>query len=196
MAKKMMIVCGSPRKNGNTNTLAGWVAEAAEAAGAEVETVDAANLDYKTNGCLGCMKCQASEAFECAIEDEASEVLRRMGAADVVVFATPVYYAGPTAQLKLLLDRTFSLIKINIEDESVTPVREGQVHALVATSGGDMKDGLNLLEQVFQAEAGFTGLDLKTLLVPRAPLEPGQMADNAELKDKAAALGKALATGG
>ena len=51
MSKKIMIICGSPRKKGNTMTLVNWVKSGAEEAGAKVELVDAAHLKYKTNGC-------------------------------------------------------------------------------------------------------------------------------------------------
>jgi multimeric flavodoxin WrbA len=193
MAKKIMILCGSPRKKGNTNTLVGWVSEGATEAGAEVEIVDATNLQYNTNGCTACMGCQKSEKFECVIEDEARDVLRRVGQADVLAFATPVYFFGPTAQLKLLIDRMFSLVKVNPADGSVHHVKEDPAYALVATSGGDMSDGLGLVEQTFETLAGFTGGRLEKLLVPNAPQDPAETASNGDLKNRALALGRKLA---
>ena len=194
MARKVMIVCGSPRKTGNTNTLAGWVAEGATEAGAEVEIVDAAKMKYKANGCTACMSCQKSEKFECVIEDEASDVLRRIGRADVLVFATPVYFFGPTAQLKLLLDRMFSLVKIDPADGSTRRAKENPVYALIATSGGDMSAGLGLVEHTFDTMAEFTGGRLDKLLVPNAPHDPAETAANGELKNKALGLGRKLAS--
>jgi len=193
MTKKIMILCGSPRTKGNTNTLVGWVAEGAAEGGAQVEIIDAANLEYKTNGCTACMGCQKSEEFECVIEDEARDVLRRMGKADVLVFATPVYFFGPTAQLKLLIDRMFSLVKVNTADGSVRHAKEDPAYALVATAAGDMSDGLGLLEQTFDTLARFTGGRLEKLLVPNAPQDPAETASNGDLKNKALALGRKLA---
>jgi len=193
MAKSIMILCGSPRAKGNTNTIVGWVADAAKAAGADVEVVDAANLDYKANGCTACMGCQKSETFECVIEDEASDVLRRLARADVVVFATPVYFFGPTAQLKLLLDRMFCLVKINPADGSVRHARDDQACALIATAGGGMDDGLALVVKTFETVAAFTGVELAKLLLPNAPMDPADTAVNVELKAQAEALGRQLA---
>jgi len=62
-----MIICRSPRKNGNTMTLVNWVKTRAE-----VEIIDAAHLNYKTNGCVSCYKRQESDEFKCVIKDEAS----------------------------------------------------------------------------------------------------------------------------
>ena len=188
MARKIMILCGSPRAKGNTNTLAGWVAGGAAEAGADVEIVDAANLDYKANGCRACMGCQKSEKFECVIDDEAAVVLRRIGEADVVVFATPVYFFGPTAQLKLLMDRMFSLVKIDPADGSVRHAKDDLAYALVATAGGGMNDGLSLVEQTFDTLAAFTGGSLAKLLVPNAPQNPAETASDGDLKDRARSL--------
>ena len=193
MARSIMILCGSPRAKGNTNTLVGWVAEAAAGAGANVEVVDAAHLDYKANGCTACMGCQKSEKFECVIEDEASDVLRRMAVADVLVFATPVYCFGPTAQLKLLLDRTFCLVKINPADGSRRQARDRDLCGLIATAGGGMDDGLGMVEQTFDAYGAFAGVEMANLLVPGAPMDPAQTARSADLKTKAEALGRKLA---
>ena len=193
VAKKIMILCGSPRKKGNTNTLVGWVAGGATEAGADVEVVDAASLDYKANGCTACMGCQKSEKFECVIDDEASAVLRRIGEADVVVFATPVYFFGPTAQLKLLLDRMFSLIKIDPAGGPVRHANSDPTYALVATAGGDMDDGLGIVAQTFDTLAAFTGGSLAKLLVPNAADNPADTAGDSDLKDRAWSLGRQVA---
>ena len=193
MARKIMILCGSPRTKGNTNTLAGWFAEGATEAGADVEIVDAANLEYKSNGCTACGSCQKSEKFGCVIEDEASDVLLRVGQADVVVFATPVYFFGVTAQLKLLMDRMHSLIKFNPADKSVRRPNCDQNYAVLATAGGDMNGGLGLVGQTFETLAGFTGAKVEKLLVPHAPQDPGETAKNTDLKNKARQFGTKLA---
>ena len=141
MAKKIMIVTGSPRSNGNTNTLAGWIAEAARGEGAEVEVVNAASLDYKVNGCIACMGCQALPEYECVVHDAAVPILARMPKADVLVFATPVYFFGISAQLKLLMDRMFSLVKLKPEENKLEHAMGGKTLALVASGGGDVGSG-------------------------------------------------------
>ena len=141
MSKKIMILSGSPRKNGNTNTVVGWFIEGAREAGAEVELIDAASLKSKFNGCIACLGCQKSDKFECEVDDEIKPVLAQIPEKDVLVFATPVYFFGPNAQLKLILDRMYSLIKFK-------PYTREIVHNLIhiklgfiSTGGGDFNGG-------------------------------------------------------
>ncbi len=61
MAKKIMVLSGSPRKNGNTSTVVNWFIEGAKAAGAEVELVDLTKLKSTHHGCIGCLGCQKSD---------------------------------------------------------------------------------------------------------------------------------------
>ena len=138
MAKKIMVLCSSPRKDGNTNTVVNWAVEAATEAGAEVETIDVANLNYKVNGCIACMKCQQSEKFECAVADDAQPIIARIPEFDVLVLATPIYFMGPNAQLKLIVDRTFSLFKFNPQTEEITHNLAGKTLALIATAAGKL----------------------------------------------------------
>ena len=192
MSKKIMIVCGSPRKHGNTNRVVGWAADAARQAGAQVEIVDAARLDYKTNGCTACMSCQKSEDYGCVIDDEAKPVIARMTGADALVISSPVYWMGPTAQLKLLLDRMFSLFKLAVE-----PIRSGlkdnATLAVISTAAGSMDEGLSLVENTFKLTADFFHFPFHSILLPHAPENPEDIETNAELKEEAATLGKALA---
>ena len=191
MGKKIAIVCGSPRKQGNTNRVAAWVADAAREAGADVELIDAVGLDYGTNGCTACMACQQSDEYRCVIDDELSPILARLPDAHVVVFASPVYWHGPTAQLKLFMDRMFSLVKVGATP--FTTAFDETAFALIATSGGGMEHGLGLLEETFKLAAGLMQVPFDSLLVPFAPQNPDEIEDKAELKEKAAAFGRRLA---
>jgi multimeric flavodoxin WrbA len=192
MAKKIMIVTGSPRKGGNTMTLAAWVAEGAREAGAEVEIVNAAALDYKTNGCTACNGCQESEKYGCIIKDEASPIIARIPEMDVLVLATPIYFMGFSAQIKLLLDRFYSLMKINPEDHTFKHELGDMEWALIASGGGDEGSGLGLVEANMNAIAGFFQKKPKVLKVPFAPAAPGEIDTNLELKDKALDFGQGL----
>lgn len=193
MAKKIMVLAGSPRKNGNTNTVTGWFVDAAREKGAEVELVDAAQLKYKVNGCTECMGCQQSDKYECVIDDEASPVIARMPQFDALVFATPVFWFGPSAQLKLLLDRTFALIKF--DEETGEPISEnftGKTLCLIATAGGDQEGGLDLLDSVFRTATVFLHCRYESLLVPFAPHDPQEMADRTDVKEQAVDLAQKL----
>jgi multimeric flavodoxin WrbA len=191
MSKKIMIVCGSPNKRGNTNRVVEWVAGAAQEAGADVEIIDAAHLDYKTNGCIACMGCQKSDEYRCVIDDDATPIIARMPEADAVVLASPVYWHGPTAQFKLLGDRMFSLVKF--ATHPFTTALEGTTLAVIGTAAGPPEGGLELMEQVFRLAAENLSLPFESLLVPEAPRDPEELEGNAEIREKAAALGRKLA---
>lgn len=101
MSKKVLILSSSPRKGGNSETLAAAFAKGALEAGNLVETV---HLREKSYGfCRGCLACQ--KLGHCVIRDDAVEVTAKMHDADVLVFATPVYYYSVSGQLKTMLDR-------------------------------------------------------------------------------------------
>ena len=193
MAKKMLFLCGSPRKTGNTNTVAGWVVEGAKAAGANVEVIDVAHLKSRNNGCIGCMGCQKSDKYECVVDDEVKPVLARIPEMDVVVFATPTYFFGPSAQLKLFMDRMYSLIKID-PAKGLYEHNLGHLKwALICTGGGDINPGIGLVEQTFKTVAGFVGSECSSLLVPFASMYSDDLKQDKKLCDKAKAFGRTLA---
>ena len=102
MGKAVLIVSSSPRKNGNSEALADAFAKGAREAGHSVETV---RLREKQLGfCKGCLACL--KLGHCVIQDDAVEIAAKMHDADVLVFATPVYYYySVCGQLKTMLDR-------------------------------------------------------------------------------------------
>ena len=101
MSKKVLIISSSPRKGGNSETLAAAFAKGAQEAGHQVETVF---LREKQVGfCKGCFACL--KLGRCVIQDDAVEIAAKMHDADVLVFATPVYYYCVSGQLKTMLDR-------------------------------------------------------------------------------------------
>ena len=101
MRKNVLILSSSPRKGGNSETLAAAFAKGAQEAGNQVETVYLREKQY--GFCKGCLACQ--KLGHCVIKDDAVEIAARMHDADVLVFATPVYYYSVSGQLKTMLDR-------------------------------------------------------------------------------------------
>ena len=99
--KKVLIVSTSPRINSNSEALAKAFAKGAQEAGHEAELI---SLRGKTvNFCRGCFVCQ--EKQRCVIRDDADEICQKALHADVLVFATPIYYYEMSGQLKTMLDR-------------------------------------------------------------------------------------------
>ena len=109
MKKNILILSTSPRKNGNSEMLAREFARGAEEAGHNVELL---SLHDKTIGfCKGCLACL--KAGHCVIKDDAAEIAAKMHDADVLVFAaeviafaTPIYFYEMCGQMKTLLDRS------------------------------------------------------------------------------------------
>ena len=103
MGKKILILAGSPRKNGNSAALCRAFARGAEESGHQVETVFL--RDRKIGYCLACYHCQKGGGV-CAIKDDMAGILDSMNDADVIVMASPVYFYSVDAQMKALIDRT------------------------------------------------------------------------------------------
>lgn len=98
---KIVLLQGSPNKKGSTNILAENFTKGAESAGHSVRRFDLAGM--KIRPCTGCVAC----GYEgpCVQKDENETIRQAMLEADMVVFATPLYYYGMSAQLKIVVDR-------------------------------------------------------------------------------------------
>lgn len=190
MPKKILILSGSPKKDGNTASLVNWFAEGARSKAAEVEIVHTAFLKYKSAGCTSCRVCQKTEKYECAVNDEAKPVLKKMADVDVIVMATPLYFFAASAQLKLVLDRMFSLYKWDNEAGTVRTPLTGKTLVLMASAYEDV--GLDALEKPFALTAGYTGMKFMSLLAANAGVSGG-IRDNADMREKAVALGEKAA---
>ena len=101
MSKKVLVISTSPRRGGNSDTLAEEFARGAREAGNDVEKV--ALYDKTIGFCKGCLACQRTK--RCVIRDDADAIAQKMLTADVIAFATPVYYYGMCGQMKTMLDR-------------------------------------------------------------------------------------------
>lgn len=98
---KIVLLEGSPNKNGSSNTLANAFIEGAKEAGHSVDVIGAAHANI--HPCTGCIHC----GYEgpCVQKDDVDDIRARVLAADMMVFVTPLYYYGMSAQLKTLVDR-------------------------------------------------------------------------------------------
>lgn len=187
MGKKILVLSGSPKKNGNTATLVKWFAEGARSKGAEVEIIETALLKYKSLGCNSCRACQKIKEYRCIIEDDARPVLAKMAKVDVIIMATPLYFFSASAQLKLVFDRMFSLYKWDNKTGTMKTPLEGKTLVLIGSAYENV--GLRDLERPFKLTAGYTSMNFKSLLVPNAGVS-GDIKNRADIREKATALGK------
>ena len=106
---KVLIVNGSPHREGNVSVAIGELKKAFAAEGVEVENVE---LGIKrVPGCLGCYICK--KLGKCVVEDIVNVTAEMFKAADGLVVASPVYYASPNGTLISFLDRLFFSTKFD-----------------------------------------------------------------------------------
>ncbi|MGC9316916.1 MAG: flavodoxin family protein [Armatimonadota bacterium] len=98
----VVALLGSPRKGGNTDLMTDAFLDGARSEGAEVEKIVLDDLHIRPIGPVGDVW---EERVDVRADDDAPQVLHRMAEADIVVFASPVYWQGVTAQMKCLIDR-------------------------------------------------------------------------------------------
>ncbi len=112
---KILALNGSPtKKKGMTNILMELFLQGAKEAGADVKSVLLS--EKKINFCTGCFKCWIKHPGKCIFKDDMPELLEEISQSDVVLFCTPVYADGMTAQMKCCIDRIIPLIKPEIEN--------------------------------------------------------------------------------
>ena len=98
---KIVILMGSPNPKGSTSILADSFRKGAEEAGHSVETINVCRV--KVNPCTGCVAC--GYEGECVQRDDNRQIREALLSCGMVVFATPLYYYGMSAQLKAAVDR-------------------------------------------------------------------------------------------
>ena len=127
--KKILVIQGSPRKEGvsKTDVFAKAFAEGCIQAGAEVDTVYL--REKKINQCVGCFTCWTKTPGQCVFKDDVAGIMQQENDADLVILASPLYHYGIIALLKKYIERTMPLILpylIEREDgETTHPSREG-----------------------------------------------------------------------
>jgi multimeric flavodoxin WrbA len=151
---KIMCILGSPRKKGNTATVLAWVEKKLRANGHKIDHVNI--IDCAVAGCVECNHCQMhpDEDPPCIQTDDANGLFERMMAADVILWASPIFFWGFAAQLKPLIDRLYCLVT-----GYGTPVHtsrlEGRRFALLLTGGDPYEDNADLVADRFRRLAGY-----------------------------------------
>lgn len=175
--KRVVVISTSLRARSNSDNLANKFAEGAAGAGHDVEKISLIGKDI--HFCRGCMACQ--KLGRCTINDDVNGIMDKVLGADVVVWATPIYYYEMSGQMKTLIDRMNAMYALDYKFRDVY---------LLSTAAEDddfVPD---------RAEAGLTGwIDC----YPKSHLAgslfcggvngPGEISGNAKLEE-AYAMGK------
>lgn len=101
---KIVVLAGSPHKNGTSNTLVNEFIKGATEIGKKVELIDLAHINI--HPCLGCNHCGMNG--NCIQNDIGNEILDKILQADALIFVSPVYYYNISSQLKIMIDRFYA----------------------------------------------------------------------------------------
>ncbi len=135
MSKKIVILNGSPRRNGNTSALVKSFTEGAESAG---NTVTEFFLDsMEIHGCKGCFGGHSSQDCPCVQQDDMAKIYPAVKDCDVVVLATPLYYWNMSGQIRTAIDRLFALEE---GDGNLLRGHDKSSALLMAAEGHDFDD--------------------------------------------------------
>jgi len=166
----------------------GFTSTTSPSQGHDVERIYLHNKSIK--GCLGCGKCRENpDEIACVQDDDAENVLEQMIQSDVVLFASPVYFWGFSAQLKALIDRSFSLVT-NYHQPNQTSLLKGKRVGLLVTGAGTYENNAGGLFTAFGRIADFFLAKKSGELYVGECSVPAEMPETAKIK--AAKLARSL----
>ena len=167
---EILALIGSPRKGGNTDTLVDALLDAAHANGHRTRKVYL--CDHEIRPCVDCRACKTREPV-CILPDDMRAIYEAIDAADAIVFATPVYWFGPSGPMKLLIDR----LRPYVASQDL----DGKKAILVAPAGDGPGDAALLCEMLRRSTAYLgmewagevlaTAYDLGDIIRDRAAIE-------------------------
>ena len=161
--KRVVCVLGSPRSNGNSETIAKKLLETMESLGAQTRTFVLNDLDIK--GCQACMGCKTG-ADGCVVEDDISDVLKAVREADVLVMTSPIYFGQVTGQLKCFIDRMYSFFtpQYMTDPNHRSRLAPGKKCVLITTQGDPDAASFNVIPMFHRfLGPGFMGYENYTI---------------------------------
>ncbi len=178
---RVLGIVGSPRRGGNTEIIVDEILKGAEEAGAEVEKIMLGDLAIAP--CQACYICR--EKGKCVQTDDMEEILAKMKASAVWVLGTPVYWWGPSAQLKAFVDRWFS----KAFDPECKATFEGRRVILAVPMGdSDPATGRHVVG-MFTDAIDFVKANLFASILAPGAYELGDVRSNSEVLEKARKAG-------
>ena len=178
--KKVLILSGSPRKGGNSDILCDEFMKGALSVGADVEKIRVA--EKKISPCSGCYYCKESGG-RCAFNDDMTEILEKIIAADVIVLSSPVYFYSVCAQLKAVIDRTVA---------RWTEI-ENKILFYIMTAAEEDEDTMDGTLACFHGFAKcVNGYEERGILYGKGVYEKGEIKNRPELMQIAFEMGQAV----
>jgi multimeric flavodoxin WrbA len=185
---RVTTLLGSAKKKGNTATVLSWVEEEMKSLGHNVQRIF---LNDKTiRGCLGCAKCKDyPDEIACVQKDDAINIMENMVSSDVVLYASPIYFWGFSAQMKALIDRCYSLTT-DYHRPSHTSLMRGMRIGLLVTGGGPYENNVEGLFTAFNRIADFLLAKKSGELYIGGCTAPAELSES--VRDKALTLARSL----
>ena len=178
--KKVLIISTSLRTNSNSDILARECEKGARDVGLDTEYISLKGKDIKY--CIGCLSCQKTN--KCVLNDDVADIMAKVKEAEVIVYATPIYYYEMSGQMKTLLDRLNPLYSSDYKFRDIY---------MIATAADD---GDATFDKAYSGLQGwvdcFEKATLKCKLVAGGVDEAGSVNDFVDIKNKAYELGKNL----
>lgn len=132
---RLVVINGSPKgRESNTNRMVSSFMKGAQSAGAETVNIFLAEKDIKH--CKGCHICWQRGPGQCVTNDDMLGVISQMGSADVIAFASPVYFGNISGMLKVFMDRMTMI---------GSPHQQKETDADIAQSGAVQAKGPKLM---------------------------------------------------
>ena len=179
MSKSIVILSGSPRKNGNTDRLAAAFVEGAESVGKNVTLFRVADMHIA--GCQGCNHCFDGKGI-CVQKDDAQVILEALRKADAYVLASPIYFFSLTAQIRLAIDRTYALLRAKM------PAKKS---ALLITCGADSASAADGAVATYKGMCSHSGREDAGIIIAPGLHAPDEIEGRPEL-EQACALGREI----
>jgi multimeric flavodoxin WrbA len=178
---RILALVGSPRKNGNTEILVEEILRGARTNGHSIEKLRI--YDYDILPCIDCRSCKRSESgYNCALSDGMREIYPKLEAADIIIFGTPIYWYGPTAKMKLLIDRLRPYIASK---------RLSGKKGIVVVPSEEGPNCCGPLMQMFRMSFDYLGMNMAGSILASA-YERGEVMKSPEDLSKAFELGASL----
>lgn len=181
--KKITLIFGSPRKEGNSEIMAEQLI-ASRPVDVEVDRFHVSGM--KLGGCIDCRKCW-SKGKPCIIDDDMQKIHESLISADLILFVTPLYWYSWSAQIKPVLDRLLPFLS---EDAGAN--LHGKKAALVASAGDDQESCFKGLIFSFRQSCSLLGMEIAAELVRTDLYEKGEISDKVDVMEEIRRQGRDL----
>jgi multimeric flavodoxin WrbA len=172
---KIASILGSPRRQGNTSRVMQWIEDALRGQSHEIDRINI--VDFKVNGCKGCFTCKkVADSLGCPQKDDAMEIMSRLMTVDTILYGSPIYFWGPTSQMKALIDRHCSLVT-GFGTAQWQSLLEGKRLGLLVTCEDAVENNVDLMEEFYRRLARYLKCDHAGALVIPFTTTPDRLDD-------------------